>query len=221
MPATQVSAALLTLHDYSQDDLQTLRDFASECRYLCFGLEICPTTNRPHLHCVLQLHRKKSATVLQKLCQPKAIDTKFPLRCTDPTNPKFAPDYCKKGDQPHAEWEKDGRDGLHFGDNATFEEFGEFVPCGRRTDLDLPRSTKDDYINYGAIEKLKDGIFFSGKYASGLKTRDENAHVVVFSNHEPDPGKWTSDRLFLIRLSEPDPVNHEAQFPLEENRPFF
>ena len=69
--------------------------------------------------------------------------------------------------------------------------------------VDIPRSTKDEYINYGAIEKLKDGVFFCGKYTSAMKIRNKNAHVVVFSNHEPEPGKWTSDRLFMIRLSEP------------------
>ena len=46
-----------------------------------------------------------------------------------------------------------------------------------------------------------DGIFFSGKYTSCLKVRNHNAHVVVFSNHEPERLKWTADRLHLIHLS--------------------
>jgi ferredoxin len=69
---------MLTLHDYSEADLATLRAFASECKYLGLCKEICPTTDRPHVHVVVQLTRQKRASVLQKLCAPKVIDTKFP-----------------------------------------------------------------------------------------------------------------------------------------------
>lgn len=324
----QVRAALLTLHDYEESDLDKIRAFAENCKYLGFCKEVCPTTDRPHVHVVLQHKRQVAASVLHKLCAPKVIDAKFPLRCTDPTNKHFVCDYLKKGTQSKAEWKLDGSAGQHYGDDAVFEEFGEFVPDGHRSDLDearrviqdapnfrtvlndttitdtvaknmtwaravfdakkpkpienfqprpwqaallerlaeppddrtiiwvydplgaagkttlsnylvrnhgatilagkaqdmfyaydmekivivdLPRSTKDEFINYGAIEKLKDGIFFSGKYASALKCRDFNAHVIVFSNHEPEADKWTADRVLMIRLSE-HPVQHFPQF---------
>ena len=74
--------------------------------------------------------------------------------------------------------------------------------------LDLPRSTDGDWINYGAIEKLKDGIVFSPKFASGLKLRaGENAHIFIFSNSLPDMKKWTHDRYNIIKVSEePAPI---------------
>jgi len=70
--------------------------------------------------------------------------------------------------------------------------------------LDLPRSTDGDFINYGAIEKLKDGIIFSGKYQPTLKSRPHQAHVFIFSNALPDMTKWTKDRYCIIRVSEED-----------------
>lgn len=81
--------------------------------------------------------------------------------------------------------------------------------------VDISRSTPDQYINYGAIEKLKDGHFFSGKYESRQYLRPYNAHVIVFSNQEPAPNQWTSDRCNLIQLSEPDLTDLSSQFPPE------
>jgi len=289
---------------------------------MVIGFEVCPTTARPHLHTVMQLKRKKSLSVIQRLVNPRVMDTKFPLRATDPTHCKFAPDYCKKGDISKSDWDAEGNKAEFFGLNADFWETGQFVPPGVRTDLmklvqvineapnfrsvlhneevaetlsrnlnyarqvfdakkpkpvenfaprpwqsalldrltapaddrtifwvcdpagaagkttfsnylvrnhgatilagkaadmfyaydmepiiiiDIPRADNQEYLNYGAIEKLKDGVFFSGKYNSALKVRDANAHVVVFSNHPPDLSKWTSDRLVQIDLS-PLPV---------------
>lgn len=338
MPATQISNGLATVHNYTEEDLADIRTFfEAKCKYLVYGLEICPTTERPHVHFVFQLHRKTAIGVIHKMLKSKrVVDLKFPLRATDPAHQSFAPDYCKKGDQTHAEWEADGNRGLHHGDNYQGEEFGQFITNGHRTDLDdlrdavnaapnfktllhntdvaptlarnlnyakelfnakrpttweeykgkpfeplpwqavaidiikekaddrtihwfydpvgssgkstlsqylvrnhgamilagksadmfhaydmepivivdIPRADNMDYLNYGAIEKLKDGVFFSGKYNSGLKTRDTQAHVMVFSNNLPDETKWTKDRLNLIRLSEPpqDPWNGPSQF---------
>lgn len=54
-----------------------------------------------------------------------------------------AADYCKKGDQSHAEWELDGRDGLNFGANASVWEHGELPEDdkdqGKRTDIEKVR----------------------------------------------------------------------------------
>jgi len=336
MPCLKVRSAMLTLHDYDEADLDKFRALVPDCKYLGLAKEVCPTTDRPHAHVVLQARGRFSSAKLQNLCKPKVIDTKFPLRCTDPTNKHFVCDYLKKGTQSKAEWKLDGSAGLHFGDDADFEEHGAFVPDGHRSDLDvlnttiqeadswgevirnkeiapsvakhlnyakevfaakkplpktwetitgsqtfhpwqaellsildsepdnrtiiwvydpmgcngkttlgtyiltnydailvsgkandifhaydmqkiilwdIPRSTADDYINYGAIEKLKDGVFFSGKYTSAQKIRNKKAHVVVFSNNLPKEGAWTTDRLKLIKLSEaPEGPDYGEQF---------
>lgn len=59
---------------------------------------------------------------------------------------------------------------------------------------DIPMSCDEQYINWGAIEKLKDGILFSGKYNSSVKFRQKNAHVFIFSNHELPDGSFSKNR---------------------------
>lgn len=56
-----------------------------------------------------------------------------------------------------------------------------------------------DYVNYGVIEQIKNGILFSHKYESGMK-RFAVPHVVVFANFQPDRSKFSADRLVLIEI---------------------
>jgi hypothetical protein len=49
--------------------------------------------------------------------------------------------------------------------------------------VDCPRSMQD-YINYGAIEQIKNGLIFSGKY-EGAQLVFNCPHVICFSNSEP------------------------------------
>lgn len=67
---------------------------------------------------------------------------------------------------------------------------GQKVIC-----IDIPRSTDVEAIQYGAIEKLKDGLLFSSKYASQTKYYPGNRHVFVFSNVLPAKGVWSEDRV--------------------------
>lgn len=79
--------------------------------------------------------------------------------------------------------------------------------------IDVPRSNADpvngtkwtpDHL-YHFAEKLKNGFFFSGKFASGHKTFSI-PHVTFMSNCPPVDGLWTADRLNLITIS--DLFNH-------------
>jgi len=89
---------------------------------------------------------------------------------------------------------------------------------------DIPRSCDEEYVNWGVIEKLKDGIVFSGKYNSCVKVRSENAHVCIFSNVLPEEGKFSEDRIKLIDLSKINEVLEEhkivkvdeIQLPIQE-----
>lgn len=56
----------------------------------------------------------------------------------------------------------------------------------------FPRSS-ENYVCYGAIEELKDGIFFSGKYESGMIIMN-SPHIIVFANFSPDLEKLSRDR---------------------------
>jgi len=64
--------------------------------------------------------------------------------------------------------------------------------------VDCPRSTQD-YINYGAIEQIKNGLIFSGKY-EGAQLVFNCPHVICFSNVEPDYTAMSADRWNVIRI---------------------
>lgn len=64
--------------------------------------------------------------------------------------------------------------------------------------LDIPRDGKD-FVNYGMIEKIKDGCIYSGKYEGGLAFYPITK-VFVFANFEPDFNKWSQDRYDLIYI---------------------
>lgn len=70
--------------------------------------------------------------------------------------------------------------------------------------FDVSRTQADhmDHL-YSFAESLKNGVFFSGKYEGGMKTFAA-PHVVFFANQDPEPNKWSADRLVYKKLEAPD-----------------
>ena len=64
--------------------------------------------------------------------------------------------------------------------------------------LDLPRHAKD-YVNYGAIEQIKNGCIYSGKYEGG-QCLFKIPHIIIFSNDEPDYTMWSYDRYDVVNI---------------------
>lgn len=64
--------------------------------------------------------------------------------------------------------------------------------------FDIPRSSLD-YINYGVIEKVKDGCFYSGKYEGG-QCIYPCPHVICFANELPDESAMSKDRWVIINI---------------------
>lgn len=62
----------------------------------------------------------------------------------------------------------------------------------------IPR-TKQEYVDYAALEEVKDGIFFSGKYESGMVIYP-NPHVIVLCNFPPETNKLSADRWIIKNL---------------------
>lgn len=136
MPSPAVKALLGTVHDYTETDIQKLKEFGQEkCRFMVIGYETCPSTGRPHLHTVMQLKAQTRVSTLQAIVNPRVMNCQFPLHSTDPFSPKFVVDYCKKGECSKEDWDKHGNKAEYFGLNAEFWEVGKFVPPGTRTDL--------------------------------------------------------------------------------------
>lgn len=71
----------------------------------------------------------------------------------------------------------------------------------------FPR-TVENYISYDAIESLKDGLFFSAKYESGMCVFAP-PHVLCLANFEPDRSALTKDRWDIRIFGEKKNVNEE------------
>lgn len=65
--------------------------------------------------------------------------------------------------------------------------------------LNIPRACGK--ISYEGIEEVKDGIFFSGKYESGMKCFVP-PHMCVFANREPDFAQLSHDRWIVIHIDD-------------------
>lgn len=65
--------------------------------------------------------------------------------------------------------------------------------------LNVPRSIERKFISYTGLEEIKDGLFFSGKYESGMVVTD-NPHVIVFANEPPETDKMSADRWHVEEL---------------------
>lgn len=64
--------------------------------------------------------------------------------------------------------------------------------------IDVAR-TQMDRFNYQAIEQIKNGIFFSGKYESKMVILN-SPHVVIFANAPPNTEALSKDRWNIIQV---------------------
>ena len=73
--------------------------------------------------------------------------------------------------------------------------------------------TRQGSVSYNGLEAVKDGIFFSSKYESGM-CMFNSPHVIVFSNEEPEYENLTKDRWNVIDLSGGCPPSPATNQPL-------
>jgi len=66
--------------------------------------------------------------------------------------------------------------------------------------IDCPRHAIN-YMNYGAIEKVKNGHVFSGKYES-KQLIFNSPHVCIFANSLPDFTKYSGDRWIVYTIND-------------------
>lgn len=64
--------------------------------------------------------------------------------------------------------------------------------------FDTPR-TNIDFLNYEAIESIKNGCFFSGKYES-TQVIMNSPHVIIFANSPPQEYKLSQDRWKITKI---------------------
>lgn len=66
--------------------------------------------------------------------------------------------------------------------------------------LNVPRCDQE-FVSYGAIEKVKDMFFMSGKYEGSLVS-GPRPHVMVFANTPPEQAKMSADRWQVGQIVE-------------------
>lgn len=64
--------------------------------------------------------------------------------------------------------------------------------------MDVPR-TCSDYVSYQGIEEIKNGIFFSPKFESGMVCMN-SPHFIVFANVEPKYEQLSADRWVVKHI---------------------
>lgn len=63
----------------------------------------------------------------------------------------------------------------------------------------FPRTVDPNMVSYSALESVKDGIFFSGKYESEMVIFNI-PHVFVLANFEPEYSRLSEDRWNIINI---------------------
>lgn len=66
--------------------------------------------------------------------------------------------------------------------------------------IDLARSDSIPKSGYKTIEQIKNAIFFSGKYESGMVASTSPPHLIVFANVAPNIKHMSSDRWKVYKI---------------------
>lgn len=124
-------------------------------------------------------------------------------------------------------WEPEGNHGKSFLSKYIDWKFDAIIANGKQSDvfnqykmyleeekkqpkvalLDIPRSHQE-YVCYSTLEKIKDGLVYSGKYEGG-KLRLIPHHLIVFANFEPDYKKLSQDRWDVTCIEDmPDEISN-------------
>lgn len=117
----------------------------------------------------------------------------------------------------HWYWENKGNTGKSFLTKYLVEVKNALVVNGKLADIchqvakrcedniginiviiDVPRCSRG-LISYQAIEMLKNGLIYSGKYEGGQYTFD-SPHVIIFANQEPTIEMLSIDRWDIVRI---------------------
>jgi len=115
-------------------------------------------------------------------------------------------------------WEEKGAWGKSFLCKYMVDNMGAYVVSGKNSDVlstiakkvtvdgggppivifDVPR-VNEGHVSYQAMEGIKNGLFYSGKY-EGCMVRFNSPHLLVFANAPPDETKLSADRWVVRNL---------------------
>lgn len=82
-----------------------------------------------------------------------------------------------------------------------FNQVNTMIESGKRPKgiiMDIPR-TSYDYVNYGVLETLKNGVCYSGKYEGGQLFLPK-MFVICFANERPCENAMSKDRWNIVEI---------------------
>lgn len=85
--------------------------------------------------------------------------------------------------------------------NDVFNQIRDLIEKGKIPNIilcDIPRSSMD-YINYGALEEIKNGCLYSGKYEGG-QCIFPCPHVIILANTAPPLDEMSKDRWNVVKI---------------------
>jgi hypothetical protein len=137
-----------------------------------------------HVQAYIELSRKIRFDRLKKMLPPGChIEKRYGTGLQ-------ASNYCKKGEQTHAEWELDGIDGKHFGDKVDIIiEYGELksVSRGKRNDIEMVR---DAIMRDGSITNEVDLALTVSSYQAWQLGKDLLRLAPVSAMRSPPVVYW-------------------------------
>lgn len=163
---------LFTLNNYTDEDLESIVAFAESdlCTYLCYGLEVAPTTGTPHVQGYFRARRTMRVTTISRNVPHVFAERSHFMIANGSKEANRA--YCFKT-----------RDSDPTPNDIVYEH--DNTRQGRRTDLEDAVETMKDQGMRGLIDKHA-GTFV--KYHSGFRALQAS----IFSDRDPTnpPDVW-------------------------------
>jgi len=161
-----------TLNNYTPSEEIAIKTWSGpNTSYIVFGQEVGEEKGTPHLQGYLEFENAHRGSALKKLFSGR-ISWRARLGTAHQ-----ASTYCKKGEQPTAEWNESKEFGPNFGKNAVVFEQGTMSAQGKRSDLndvgqavlagetmrEIATTYPSTFIKYHkgiqALKQAADGIF--------------------------------------------------------------
>lgn len=109
--------------------------------------------------------------------------------------------WCEKGNSGKTSFAK--YLSFHFGAIPLEGKKNDVLYCASEFNSDIYiwdiERTQEDYISYGALEKIKNGYYMCAKYESKPIIRNP-PHLIVFANFAPDYTALSKDRWIVKKL---------------------
>lgn len=129
--ARQGRKFVFTINNYTEEDVERIK--STNCIACVCSREV-GAEGTPHLQGAIIFADSKSFTAVQKRLRPPGSPGCFTAVMRGDWDKQLS--YCGKGEQSHAEWALDGRNGAHYGLNAELIRQDPYIEQqGARNDL--------------------------------------------------------------------------------------